>query len=50
MLLILIVGLLEGVFVDLRGPAATSWAPVIVPRPEISARRLMVPEWPSGFL
>jgi len=50
MLLIWIVGLLEGVFVDLRGPATRRWTPVKSTRPEMNTRRRMVPEWPSGFL
>jgi len=50
MLLLLIVGLLEGVQVDLQAPEAIRWPENVQPRPEMNARRRMTPEWPTGFL
>ena len=50
MLLLLIVGLLEGVMVDLQAPVVVRWEPVSAEAREIPARRRMIPEWPTGFL
>jgi hypothetical protein len=51
MLLLWIVGLLEGIFVDLRAPSSVSWSPFNFPRPATRfPRRRLTPEWPTGFL
>lgn len=50
MLLLLIVGLLEGITADLRVPTTLFMEPVNKPRPMRTTRRRMTPEWPTGFV